>query len=242
MDEPRILYKDITVSTMDDARIAVEKGSGDWTVCMAGSQTGGRGRLPGRQWEDSGESLLFTLVIGRNRYQASYPPTQMMALALCRHLVEDYGLEPRIKWPNDVFLGDRKIAGILVETEGPWFLAGMGLNLTQKSFPDSLRSPAVSLAEVLAEAGRGEAVSSDSELSLILNQILRLLDRPADIREIADYLYNPGSEVTVALGDPSRNNLCTGIVAGLQEDGALVLRTKDGNIRPVYSGEMAENS
>ena len=242
MTEPIILHTLRTESTMDDARSAVRSGAGHWTVCSAGSQSAGRGRVPGRKWEDSGESLLFTLILERDRFTASYPPTQMLALALCLYLEKHHSLRPRIKWPNDVLVAGKKLAGILVETEREYFLAGMGVSLNQRSFPGELRRPAVSLRLLLDGEGRASPPDSRRELHLILEQIEGLLDRPADIVEVAERLDSRGREVTVILGDPARNESLSGVVTGLQDDGALLIRTPDGKTHPVYSGEMSEKS
>lgn len=240
MTDPVILHKAQTDSTMEDARSAIARGAGHWTVCVADSQRAGRGRVPGRIWEDSGESLLFTLILDPGRVAGGYPPTQMVALALCRYLESRYSLRPSIKWPNDVLIEGRKIAGILVETEERYFLAGMGLNLNQKTFPDSLRRPAASLGTVLEEEGRPVVLDPHHELLPVLEQIEHLLDEPAGIDEVEKRLESLGGEVTVRLGDPSKNETLCGIVTGLQGDGALLIRTSEGAIHPIYSGEMTE--
>lgn len=243
MPDPVIFHREETVSTMDDAREAVGNGAGHWTVCTAGHQSAGRGRMPGRQWEDSGTSLLFTLILECRRVRCSYPVTQLLALALCRFLEESCHLSPGIKWPNDVLLDGRKLAGILVETEKSYFLAGIGLNISQSEFPQNLRRPAVSLAMALAEKADGalvfpESVTPEACLAPLLDQINRALTSPPDVSEIFSRLENRNSPVTVSLGDPSRNEELTGFVDGLQNDGALLIRGSDGEIIPVYSGEM----
>ncbi|PIE04356.1 MAG: biotin--[acetyl-CoA-carboxylase] ligase, partial [Spirochaetales bacterium] len=144
-----ILYKDITTSTMDDARQALTEGGGHGTVCAAGTQESGRGRVEGRRWLDDGSALLFTVILEKNRVTAVYPPTQLMALCLCRYLEKAHRLTAEIKWPNDVLVSGGKIAGILVEASGGFYLGGMGVNISQREFTQPLRRPAVSLASAL---------------------------------------------------------------------------------------------
>lgn len=145
-----ILHKEETESTMDDARAAVEAGRGHGTVCSADRQRRGRGRMPGRRWENGEAAILFTLILRRDSVSSAYPLTQLLALALCRRLEGAYGVPVRIKWPNDVLADSRKIAGILVETQGEFYLAGIGLNV-EAPVPagpgGDLRRPAAGLAE-----------------------------------------------------------------------------------------------
>ena len=145
-----ILHKEETESTMDDARAAVEAGRGHGTVCSADRQRRGRGRMPGRRWENGDAAILFTLILRRDSVRAAYPLTQLLALALCRRLEGAYGVPVRIKWPNDVLADSRKIAGILVETQGEFYLAGIGLNVEAPAPAGpggDLRLPAAGLAE-----------------------------------------------------------------------------------------------
>ena len=145
-----ILHKEETESTMDDARAAVETGRGHGTVCSADRQRRGRGRMPGRRWENGDAAILFTLILRRDSVSSAYPLTQLLALALCRRLEGAYGVPVRIKWPNDVLADSRKIAGILVETQGEFYLAGIGLNVEVPAPAGSggdLRLPAAGLAE-----------------------------------------------------------------------------------------------
>ncbi len=245
MIEGPFFHKESTSSTMDDARDAVRSGHGHGTVCSADTQTAGRGRIAGRRWEDNGQSLVFTLVLDKRRISDTYPPTQMMALALCLYLESDHGLEPKIKWPNDVLLDGRKIAGILVETVKNYYLAGMGLNLHQSSFSTGFRRPAVSLATAIEENGRLEtsaAPVASMELRRLLKKVGELIKHPLGIGEISRRLDSLGHDVSVSLGDPARDMVLKGCVEGLKYDGALLLRSIDGTLHPIYSGEIIENS
>lgn len=234
-------HKDISESTMSDARSSINAGSGHGTVCTSRSQTQGRGRLPGRSWEDDGKgSLLFTLVLDRNTVPSGPPLTQILALALCRRLENEYGLSPRIKWPNDVLVDGKKIAGILVETEGSYFLAGMGINILQTGFSEELRRPAISLA--LAMETSAEALPSDpqEELPGLLAEIGEIIEKTVSISELESRLTGLGQSVVVVLGDPGRGETIRGTISGLQQDGALLLSFEGGETKAVYSGELQE--
>ncbi len=236
-------YKNVTESTMEDARNAVRSGSGHGTVCAAMRQNNGKCRVPGRRWVDDGAgALLFTLVLHRDSVQSPYPLTQLLALALCRRLENGFGLTPRIKWPNDVLVAGGKIAGILVELEGDFFLAGIGVNILQKRFPSDLRYPAISLTQAFSrdENGSGTRLSPSGELPELLTEIESLLVNSPNVEEVEHRLAGLGAAVTVRLGNPSRNDLLTGTISGLQKDGALLIDLGGGEIRSIYSGEIEE--
>ncbi len=221
---------------MDDAREAITRGECHWTVCMAGHQSGGRGRVHGRRWEDGGKSLLFTAIIERKQLKNEYPLTQLLALGLCRYLESTLQLKPTIKWPNDVLLDGRKIAGILVEQEKEYLLAGMGLNLSQTVFPENLRRPAVSLGMLLSDDT--DTPLPKNILIHLLNGLEDMLTKPPRIEEISRRLDQSGKTVSVLLGDPSRDESVEGRVEGLGNDGALLIRLDGGNLRSIYSGEL----
>ena len=244
-----ILAEDITSSTMEDARSALAAGYGHGTVCTARTQSAGRGRIAGRRWEDGGSGdLLFTLILDKSSYTSLFPPTQALALALCRRLEKGYGLSPLIKWPNDVLISGAKIAGILVETQGDFFLAGIGVNLIRREYPENLRRPAVSVAGALANLGAAAISRSDSrgvhppsaetELPRLLEEIEEVLRTPPPIGEIANRLNGLGRPVKVRLGDPSRSEFLKGTLLGLAPDGSLQIESEDGEIALVYSGEI----
>jgi len=226
---------------MMDAREVLRSGLGHGTVCTASSQTMGRGRVSGRRWVDDGHgALLFTIILHRSSVNVSFPLTQLLSLALCRRLERGFGLSPRIKWPNDVYVSGGKIAGILVETDGHYFLGGMGVNLLQKNFPADLRRPAVSLVQAVSD-NRKSSVSRilpEDELSFLLSEIEILLDESPGIGEVERRLAGMNDSVTVKLGDPSRQEYLRGIITGLQPDGALLVKTETGEKRAVYSGEI----
>lgn len=236
------LHREETESTMDDARAALEAGRGHGTVCSAGRQRRGRGRLPGRRWENGEAAILFTLILRRDSVSSAYPLTQLLALALCRRLEGAYGVPVRIKWPNDVLADSRKIAGILVETEGEFYLAGIGLNVDAPAPAGSggvLRRPAAGLAEWAARPPR-----PPREIHALCEEIRRCLHAPPPLAEISRRLAGIGSEVNLMTGCPPSMRRITGILLGLAEDGALRVKLPNGEIQTVHSGEIdyAENS
>lgn len=200
-------------------------------VVTALRQTAGRGRL-GRAWQSEGKGLYFTVVVKpENPASFDFPClTQLLAVSVCGAL-EELGLEPRIKWPNDVLLGGAKLCGVLAEafTEGgkvTGAAVGAGLNLHQqpKDFGE-LPYPAVSLAMT------GRPVPHGPEL---LAAVLRGFG--------GRYPYYARHAFAAIAGEYSRRFAFTGrqavvkgaggaqagTVKGVAPDGRLVLETSAG--------------
>ena len=122
-------------STMLEARRDPEPGR----IVVADEQTSGMGRH-GRSWHSAaGEGLYVTFVLA-----IQSAPILTLALGLATR--EVIGQQADLRWPNDVLLSEKKCAGILAQTEGERVLAGIGINVSQQSFPDNLDTPATSLA------------------------------------------------------------------------------------------------
>jgi BirA family biotin operon repressor/biotin-[acetyl-CoA-carboxylase] ligase len=157
---PAIQYFDNLPSTNDFAMVWVEKGAPDFSLVVADSQSAGRGRL-GRHWVTvPGAALAFSLVLrpnlGEKDYLALFSPLAGLAVSLA--LEKTYGLQPAIKWPNDVLLSRKKVAGILAESvwegqEPSGVILGIGINIAPSSVPpaDKLLFPAISVEQILGQ-------------------------------------------------------------------------------------------
>ena len=234
-----IIYHKTTASTMELARIAVasppEGGVREGTLFWAGHQSEGRGRIEGRRWNsEPGVSLLFTILISRSTPVcpvSAFPLVMGLSAALT---LEDWGLNPEIKWPNDIILDHRKAAGILCETRGPWLSAGMGLNLGRSAVPPDLAEKAVSLEELLSEPPRPEAV-----MERFLQRFHQTL-ASAEWRDMGEQrLHRRGGEADVVLGLPGPGQeVKTGRVTGIGPQGELLLHCHKEGLFSVFSGEM----
>ena len=152
----QILRFDCVTSTNDIARGMVSD-AGEGTVIVAAEQTVGRG-TQGRRWfSPSGVNLLFSTIVRPGFSVERAPELSIVAsLGVARYLIADCGLVARIKWPNDVRVNSRKIAGILIETvtgaDGVLSaIVGVGLNVNWTDLPDEIAGSATSL---LLETGR----------------------------------------------------------------------------------------
>ncbi len=207
----------------------------DGAVFWAGYQSAGRGRLEGRRWDAApGENLLFTILIPKERPilpVTAFPLGVGLAAALT---LEGWGLEARLKWPNDVLCQGRKLAGILCETQGQWLSAGMGLNLAQRQFSPDLEKKAGSVAQFLEDPP-----SMENVLEAFLHHFHRVLSMEDWRSQVEKRLYRRGKELEVELGLPGEGALRRlGRVQGVGPGGELVLREAGGECFSVFSGEV----
>ena len=141
-----IIWLERVDSTNDEARRHISE-IDNLSVVSALEQTKGRGQRGNTWLSMPGENLTFSLIVKDFRIKANEQSaiSQATALSLTK-LLGRHGIEARIKWPNDIYAGDNKICGILIENslkgmEIDWSIIGIGLNVNQTSFPEDLPNP-----------------------------------------------------------------------------------------------------
>jgi BirA family transcriptional regulator, biotin operon repressor / biotin---[acetyl-CoA-carboxylase] ligase len=215
---PRVHHR-LTDSTNERAKLLAAEGAPHGTLVTADEQEAGRGRQ-GRLWTaPRGSSVLMSVVL--RELDELIPLTA--AVAICEALP----VEAAIKWPNDVWIDGRKVAGILVEgrPQDGWAVLGIGLNVTTEAFPPELAETATSLRLAGVETTPGEVLTG------ILGSLSGWLDAPRDsvLAAWRDRDALKGERVRWSDGD--------GIAAGIDDSGALVVET--GNARvTLEAGEV----
>jgi BirA family biotin operon repressor/biotin-[acetyl-CoA-carboxylase] ligase len=235
----RVYYFDEISSTMDIANQLGIKGAPEGTVVVAESQTKGRGRL-GRHWISvKYKGIYFSLIL-----RPVMLPTQvsiltlLSAVSICEGVQEVTGLEPRIKWPNDILLGNKKLGGILTELvaemdEIKFAIIGVGLNVNNTKL--SLPAGSVSLRE-----HRMETVNRLELLQEILRsfEVNYLALQERGNRTIIDkwrqYALTLGQRVRITC----LNQQIEGEVQDIDDDGALLVRRDSGFTEKVLSGDV----
>lgn len=236
-----ILVFEKTGSTSDIAAQLGHAGAAEGAVIFAETQTAGRGRL-GRAWASAArEGLWFSILLRPALPMAGWTRlTTWAAVAVARGIEDALGgadIPARVKWPNDIWLGGKKVVGILTESHagagGAFAVAGIGVNVNQQSFPPGLHGRAGSLREFAGRALDRAAVAA---------AILRRLDE-AYARLACDFsnlLAEAGARsllrgrrVELRCG----NEIIAGVAEGLDENGALQVREAGGALRTVWSGE-----
>ena len=141
-----IIWLERVDSTNDEARRHISE-IDNLSVLSALEQTKGRGQRGNRWSSQPGENLTFSLVVKDFRIKANEQSAISQATALSLvDLLSRHEIKARIKWPNDIYAGDEKICGILIEnslkgSEIDWSIIGIGLNVNQTAFPEDLPNP-----------------------------------------------------------------------------------------------------
>ena len=154
-----LVWLDSTESTMTVAARLAAEGCAPGTVVVAEEQTAGQGRH-GRRWHsEKGAGLYVSIVLGRG-----LPPDSLQSLTLALGLATREaillatGVSCELKWPNDLLVGGRKCAGILVQRTAAAVIAGIGVNVNQTAFPPELEGSASSLRLVTGEVHSREGL------------------------------------------------------------------------------------
>ena len=220
---PRVHHR-TTDSTNERAKELALAGAPDGTLVTADEQTAGRGRQ-GRVWvAPAGRSLLLSLVL-RDLGEAQAHLPLGAALAVCDACERGAPVSCRIKWPNDIWIDGRKVAGILIEgrpQEG-WAVLGIGVNVSTEEgeFPPELRELATSLS---VSAGSANAPSSETLLKLLLEAL------DARLAEPPDAIVAHWRQRDALLGQKVQWQSGEGIAAGIDDSGALAVETPAGRV------------
>jgi BirA family biotin operon repressor/biotin-[acetyl-CoA-carboxylase] ligase len=216
-------------------------GASEGVVVVADHQTAGRGRL-GRTWSAEPGTALLVSVLLRPPLPVEEGPVVLMAagLAACDGVEAAAGFRPGLKWPNDLVVGDRKLAGLLAELPGgdePAVVVGIGINVAASAYPKELAEDATSCEE---EAGRpvDRAELLVGFLTALDARYSKVLGRAGRDATLAAY----GAD-SATLGRRVRIELTTGpplegVARRLAGDGRLVVVDNAGIERLVSAGDV----
>jgi BirA family biotin operon repressor/biotin-[acetyl-CoA-carboxylase] ligase len=236
-----VRYFDSIGSTNNEALAWAASGARDLSLVIADEQTAGRGRLDRKWYTPKGTALAFSLIL-RPTAQEKPHLTRMIGLAALAitDALRIRELVAQIKWPNDVLLNGRKVAGILVESvwsgeEVDCLVIGIGINVRKGAVPspDLLLFPATSLEEAL-----GPDVERAKILHDVLAGILALRPHSGSDSFISSWekvLAFRGEQVQVEEGN---GTFITGKLLGLESDGSLKLSKEDGKSLTVRFGDV----
>ncbi|MBI4041786.1 MAG: biotin--[acetyl-CoA-carboxylase] ligase [Deltaproteobacteria bacterium] len=226
-------------STQDRARRLAKQGALAGTYVMADVQSRGRGRLE-RSWSSPRGGIYATLILRPHlKPNGVSQLTYVAALAVAKGLKAFLKTTPKVKWPNDVLVNRKKIAGILTQVEMnaevEFVLIGMGINVNRQRFPKSFLHPPTSL---------NLETSKDHDLKTVFNRVLKEFNLYYDLfqrkgfgaiqSEWEKYSMLTDQEVTVKDFDRE----IRGKYKGIDEKGGLMLETSEKKIVHVYAGDL----
>jgi BirA family biotin operon repressor/biotin-[acetyl-CoA-carboxylase] ligase len=214
------LHLRTTTSTSDRARALALAGAPHGTLVTAGEQRAGRGRQ-GRTWSaPAGQALLCSVVLRD-------PPT-LLPLAAAVAVAEVCGPDARIKWPNDVQIDGRKVAGILAEgrPQERWAVLGIGLNVAVRldDLPPELHATAGTLG------------LEPRDVEPVLAQLLRALERALALEP--EGILDAWRTRDALLGREIRWAAGTGRACGVDDAGRLIVELADGSALALQAGEV----
>lgn len=221
-----------TGSTNADLLDLARRGASEGLWLRAERQTGGRGRQ-GRGWESPAGNLYASTIV---RVRPGEPAPATLALVAAVALEETVSLFlPRgatIKWPNDLLIDGAKLSGILLERAEDAVVIGFGVNLAH--YPEGLDRAATSIA---AHAPAPDPqVFVEALADVFARWVSRWRDGIAPVRDRwLARAHPPGTALTARLSDGSSID---GLFAGLDADGALILRLADGTSRAIHAGDV----
>ncbi len=236
-----VRYFDSVGSTNDEAMTWAAQGARDLSVVIADEQTAGRGRMDRPWFTPPSTALAFSLIL---RPKAAEVPhlsriVGLTALALT-DAISKLRLDPQIKWPNDVLLNGRKVAGVLIEStwageEVTSVIIGVGLNVAKASAPSTaiLRFPAISLEHLLGYVPDRNKLLHDILASFIALRSYIHTDSFMSTWEKSLAYY--GKEVRADMGG---DRVVNGKVIGLESDGSLKIRDEHDKTVTVRFGDV----
>lgn len=238
---------DVVGSTNNEAKLLAEQGAAHGTLVVSEIQDAGKGRR-GRGWSSPpGLGVWMTVILRPDMRPVHASMLTLLAAMAVSDAVLALGLPCQIKWPNDIVIRGKKICGILTEMSTEmesinYVVTGMGINVHNREFPESIADVATSLD--MERAGQVPALAPISRSGLIaavMEALEKYYDRFLETENLAfiqkDYnkrLVNMGKEVYIFEKDTKRSGLCRGI----DETGCLIAEI-DGHEEHIVSGEVS---
>jgi BirA family biotin operon repressor/biotin-[acetyl-CoA-carboxylase] ligase len=234
-----IIYYETVTSTMDEASRLGLEGKSEGTIVCAETQTKGRGRL-GRLWiSPKGKGIYFSVIL-RPRVLLSEASclTLVFAVAVCQAIRIVTGVEAKIKWPNDILVGQKKVAGILTELNAEldrihFIILGVGINISGEM--SSLLTDATYLDK--------EATPKVSRV-LLLQEILRQMEKYYQLfcaqgfAPIAKAWRSLSATLDRSVKVLELNKTTEGVAVDIDDQGALLIKKKSGVIIRKISGDV----
>lgn len=233
-DPFRLLVREEAVSTNDETTKLAVAGAPEGLVLLAMRQTGGRGRRGAAWFAPAGQSLAFSILLRPAAPKVLWPRLALAAGLAVAEAMEDFGLSPGIKWPNDIWLGGRKAAGVLVEAGADFAVVGIGINVNATEFPEALADVATSMQLAAArEIALPEALGGVTRHFALRSRQIGA-DFPELIGAIRERCVLRGQRVSLLTAGGALH----GMVEDIADGGELLLRSHDRLHRILQADEV----
>jgi BirA family biotin operon repressor/biotin-[acetyl-CoA-carboxylase] ligase len=230
----RILWFPEATSTNDLAATLAERGADEGSVIVADMQTAGRGRF-GRSWSSPPGAGVYASVVLRPELRVAPLLTIAAGVAIAEGVAAATGLHASLSWPNDVFVGSAKLAGILAEAAATHVIVGVGINVLPAAYPPDVAARATSIGREL-----GRPVDRGQVLAECLAALWRRYQDLIEFREravIAAWRTRAAPMIGRAIEWQHHGTVERGHAKDVDETGALLMTTETGVIR-IISGEV----
>src|SRR5581483_4746426 len=229
-----VLYYASVASTMIEASGLASSGAPHGTVVLADEQTAGIGRV-GRSWvSPPGAGIYCSILLRLNLKPGSLPIASLvLGLATAEAIQKSTELICDLRWPNDVLIHERKVAGILTHLTEGCIVAGIGINANQVSFPSGLRTPATSL--------RIESGGREQSREAVIIQLLESIDTFCAMLEASGTegilrAFTSASSYALQRRVVIEETGEKGITAGLDDNGFLLVNLDRGKLERIAAG------
>lgn len=233
-----IVYFENTDSTNRQARMLARDGAKHGTLVIADTQSAGRGRR-GRGWiSPAGEGIFMSLIVRPDVHPSRVAKMSLtLALAVAQAIRKETGLDARIKWPNDIVIGGRKICGLLLEMDATAekvesIVAGVGINVHQTAFAEEIAHTASSL-DLMA----GRRVSRSAIVRAFLKEFEQAMALADD--EMMDAYRACSATIGQRVQVIALDGTYIGTAKGITESGSLLVETDDGDVREVLAADVS---
>lgn len=241
-----IVYRETVGSTNDLAKELAQKGAADGTVIIAEEQTAGKGRMGRRWFSPAGKGLWFSVILKPEISPTDAPKLTLVTAVAVALALRGIGIPAGIKWPNDILIHGRKLAGILTEMNAEfdrvhYLIVGIGINVSLGTgiLPSELSDIVTSLEEHME--GRYSRIQILASLLNNLDSLYRNFSQGQFSQILTQW-----KEMSVTLNRKVRihaiGNVDEGIAFDIDEEGALLLMKEDGTLKRVLSGEVSLRS
>ncbi|MDC3415354.1 biotin--[acetyl-CoA-carboxylase] ligase [Aquibacillus salsiterrae] len=238
-----VVHKHRVPSTQTVAHQQALNGSSHGTVVIADQQTKGKGRLNRKWYSENDDGVWMSVVLRPNIPPNQAPQLTLLAATVLANVLTKLKIpEVGIKWPNDILIGDKKVAGILTEMQAEhdqihYLVLGIGLNVNQSSdtFPDEVKDIATSLKLASNQSYSIRQLIQDILFEFEKSYDVYMSDGFTSIKQNWErFGYKMGEKVAINSG----NRTWTATLHGIEADGSLLVSNDDGSHERLYSAEI----